>query len=172
VDKLISNCRPEQRCVTTVAFAPLEEEAGAKLFPFIEQLGHSARNSRLSSARHTIQPENTLSLWVISPCSYLAEKFHSSLWVASWVMLIFVRVEPGAFRYRQDRKIYFLTCHTDEHLASVTSCAKSNARCLRAIALHTKAPWNFFARILLKFLQIPNRRLVRLAVPVVELDDL
>lgn len=84
-------------------------------------------------------------------------------------MLIFVRVEPSAFRCRQDREIYFPTCHTDEHLTSVTSCAKSDAR---AIALHTEALGNFFARILLKFLQIPNSRLVRLTVPVVELDDL
>jgi hypothetical protein len=158
--------------VTTVAFAPLEEEAGAQLFPLIEQLGHSARNSRLSSARHTLQPENTLSLWVISPCSYLAEKFHSSLWVASWVMLVFVRVEPSAFRCRQDREIYFLTYYTDEYSTSVTSCVKSNTRGLRAIALHTEALGNFFGRILLKFLQIPNSRLVRLAVPVVKLDDL
>jgi hypothetical protein len=95
--------------MTTVAFTPLEEEAGAQLFPFIEQLGHSARNSRLSSARHTIQPENAFSLWVISPFSYLAEKFHSSLWVASWIMPVFVRVEPSAFRGRQDREIYFIT---------------------------------------------------------------
>jgi hypothetical protein len=87
-------------------------------------------------------------------------------------MLVFVRVEPSAFRCRQDREIYFLTCYTDEYLISVTSCVRSNPRCLRAIALHTEAPGNFFARILLKFLQIPDGRPVRLAVPVVELDDL
>ena len=108
MDKLGSNGREEQGRAATVAFAPLEEEACSERASNGEVLSHSARNRRLSSASHTVQPEYAFTVRVIGPPSYLMKEIDSSIRMASRFVRVGVRVERGTVRDRQLREVDLL----------------------------------------------------------------
>ena len=81
--------------MTTVAFAPLKEEAGAEFALVGENLGHCAGDCRLASARHTVQPEYTFAASIASPGIYPSKDFHSSALVASGIVFFVVAIERG-----------------------------------------------------------------------------
>jgi len=97
VDELGSN-RSEETCrFSTVTLALLEEEAGAEYSLLGQFVGHGARNRRLASARHALQPEYAITVRIIGPFMYLAEKGDPCVGMAFGVVLVSEMVKRGAF---------------------------------------------------------------------------
>jgi hypothetical protein len=94
-DELGSDRSEEPRGLAAVAFAPLEEEAGAKMSPSSEVVGHGARNRRLASASRALQPEYSSALRVVGPFINLTEEVNASAAMASRLVLFGMRVERG-----------------------------------------------------------------------------
>ena len=85
-----------------ISTIPLEEESDATR---LECLGHCSGYRSLPRASLAIQPEYALTGRVIRPLLYLLEKMGSSVWKASLVRTVGVRVTDGVLR---DRQVYGL----------------------------------------------------------------
>lgn len=97
VDKLSNYRRKEENRTTAVAFAALEEEAGAKDAFVGEQLGYSSRDCRLARASHAVQPEDTFVIPRGAPCLYLLQNIGSSVGIALRIVGVGISIEARSF---------------------------------------------------------------------------
>ena len=97
MDELGSNRSEETRCFSTVALAFLEEEAGAEYSSLGQFVSHGARNRRLAGACHALQPEYAITVRIIGPFMYFAEKGDPCVGMAFGVVLVGEMVKRGAF---------------------------------------------------------------------------
>src|SRR2546423_10065229 len=96
-DELGSNRSEEPRGFAAVAFAPLEEEAGAKGLFIGELVCHRAGNRRLAGASHSLEPEYAILLRVVGPLVSLAKNVDPGVGIACRLALFGRRVERNAF---------------------------------------------------------------------------
>lgn len=97
VRELSSDSGEEIRSTAAIPLAPLEEEAGAKRSSAGQFVSHSARNCRLSSACHALQPVYAFTIRIVGPFVNSGEEIGSSAGQAYSVVFVGMRVVRGAF---------------------------------------------------------------------------
>ena len=81
--------------MTNISTIPREKETCSQPFLLRVVMGNGTGNCGLPSARHTVQPEDALSVVPISPCHYLIENADTCSLEANRVMLVLVGIEGG-----------------------------------------------------------------------------